>query len=124
MDAWPEGEIRTSYADLRRKAAGFRWTEACAHHWWRAYLAAQDADEAYAAWVLFLHSVDRRAWTWMREDIEAQKDGGDNLLNVKLMHVRLNRSELRRAMEKHLDKPDKKFLDRDIVAGVGPWKNV
>jgi hypothetical protein len=119
-DAWPEGEIRTSHADLHRKAARFRWREACARHWWRHFLAAQGAVEAYAAWILFLRSADRRAWTWMREDIGAQNHS-DNLMSVKLMHVQLNRSELKRAMEKHLDKPDKKFLDHDIVIGVGPW---
>jgi hypothetical protein len=122
-DAWPEGEIRTSHADLHRKAARFRWSEACAHHSWRAYLSAPGAVEAYAAWILFLRSADRRAWTWMRKDMGAQNIS-DNLLKVKLMHVQLNQSELKRAMEKRLDKPDKKFLDHDIVIGVGPWGKI
>ena len=115
--------VRTSHANLHRKAARFRWREACARHWWRHFLAAQGAVEAYAAWILFLRSADRRAWTWMREDIGAQNHS-DNLMNVKLMHVQLNRSELKRAMEKHPDKPDKKFLDHDIMIGVGPWGKI
>jgi hypothetical protein len=122
-EAWPEGEIRTDRADLRRKAAGFRWSEACAHHWWRAYLAAQDAVEAYTAWILFLRSADARAWSWMREDVKAQNANG-GLSDLKLAHVQLNRAELKRAMEKRLDKPEKKFLDHDIVDGVGPWGKV
>ena len=55
-DAWPNGEIKTGYADLAQKAARYRWTEACARHWWRAYLVSSDPTEAYAAWVLFLSS--------------------------------------------------------------------
>lgn len=106
--------------DLRRKAARLRWREACARHWWRAYLAAQDPAEAYAAWILFLRSADARAWVWMRDDVEAQ-NAGDNFFALKLAHVQLNRQALKRAMEKRLDKRDKKFLDHDIVAGIGPW---
>lgn len=120
VDAWPEGQMRTDSADLRRKAARLRWREACARHWWRAYLAAQDPAEAYAAWILFLRSADARAWVWMRDDVEAQ-NAGDNFFALKLAHVQLNRQALKRAMEKRLDKRDKKFLDHDIVAGIGPW---
>ena len=119
-EAWPEGEILTDRADLRRKASVLRWSEACAHHWWRTYLAAQDTVEAYATWILFLRSADPRAWSWMREDLKAQDMGG-SFCNLKLAHIQLNRAELKRAMEKRLDKLDKKFLDDDIVDGVGPW---
>jgi hypothetical protein len=119
-DAWPEGEIRTGHADLHRKTGGFRWSEACAHHWWRAYLDARDTVEAYAAWVLFLRSADRRARVWMREDVEARNSSG-SVLELKLAHVQLNRAELKQAMEKRLDKADEKFLDDDIVNGIGPW---
>lgn len=119
-DAWPEGKVQSNRADLRWKAARFRWSEACAHHWWRAYLAAHDAVEAYAAWILFLRSVDGRAWTWMREDVEAQI-ARDAFFDQKLAHVQLNRSDLKRAMEKRPERIDRKFLDDDIVDGVGPW---
>lgn len=59
-EAWPDGELRTGIADLRHKAARLRWREACAHHWWRTYLAASDSVPAYAAWILFLRSADAR----------------------------------------------------------------
>ncbi|MBH5396443.1 hypothetical protein HZZ13_01260 [Bradyrhizobium sp. CNPSo 4010] len=113
--------MRTDSADLRRKAARLRWREACGHHWWRSYLAAQDAVEAYAAWVLFLHSADARAWTWMRDD-EGQNNN-DAFFALKLAHVQLNRAGLKRAMNKVLEKCEKKFLDHDIVEGIGPWAN-
>ena len=118
--AWPDGEIRTGHLALECKSSRLRWVEACAHHWWRVYLKANDPAEAYAAWVLFLHSADKRAWIWMHEDIQAANDTSA-FFKLKLSHVGLNRSRLKRAMEKHADKLDENFLARKIVAGVGPW---
>lgn len=119
-EAWPEGEMHSDCAGIRRKAARLRWREACARHWWLAYLKADDPVEAYAAWVLFLRSADARAWTWMRDDVGVHYDNSD-FFSLKLAHVQLNRNELKRAMDKHLDRRDKKFLDHDIVDGIGPW---
>ena len=119
-DAWPSGEIKTGYADLAQKAARYRWAEACARHWWRAYLASSDPTEAYAAWVLFLRSADRRIWAWMNQVIEAAQES-DDFFKLKMIHARLNREKLKRALEKREDKLDKNFLDRQIFAGVGPW---
>ena len=119
-DAWPNGEIKTGYADLAQKAARYRWAEACARHWWRAYLASSDPTEAYAAWVLFFRSADRRVWTWMNQDIEAAQES-DDFFKLKMIHYRLNRGKLENALKKREDKLDKNFLDRRIFAGVGPW---
>ncbi|MGY4430943.1 hypothetical protein ACVWWO_003420 [Bradyrhizobium sp. F1.13.1] len=121
-DAWPQGEMRTDSADLRAKAARLRWREACAHHWWQTYIAAQDAveAEAYASWVLFLRSADARAWTWMRDDLQGQANS-DGFFALKFAQVQLNRAELKRAMDKTLERRDKTFLDHDIVEGIGPW---
>ncbi|WP_314957127.1 hypothetical protein [Bradyrhizobium cosmicum] len=119
-DAWPEGEMRTDSANLRAKAARLRWREACAHHWWQTYIAAQDAVEAYASWVLFLRSADARAWTWMRDDVQGRANS-DGFFALKFAHVQLNRAELQRAMDKALERRDKTFLDHDVVEGIGPW---
>ena len=121
-DAWPNGEIKTGYADLAQKAARYRWAEACARHWWRAYLTSSDPTEAYAAWVLFLRSADRRVWAWMNQDIEAVQES-DDFFKFKIIHARLNQRKLKRALKKREDedKLDKNFLDRRIFAGVGPW---
>jgi len=121
--AWPEGEIRTDHADLRHKAALFQWSEACAHHWWRGYVGARDPVEAYAAWILFLRSADPRAWTWIRKDVKAQIESG-SFFDLKLAHAELNRAALKQAMEKRMDRFDKKFLDHDIVDGIGPWGTI
>ena len=108
--AWPDGEIKT----------GYRWAEACARHWWRAYLASSDPTEAYAAWVLFLSSADRRCWAWMNQDIKAAQES-DDFFKFKMIHYRLNREKLKSALKKREDKLDKNFLDRRIFAGLGPW---
>ncbi|MDE0330375.1 MAG: hypothetical protein OXL41_00750 [Nitrospinae bacterium] len=119
-DAWPSGEIKTDYAYLAQKAARYRWAEACARHWWRDYLASYDPTEAYAAWVLFLRSADRRCWVWMNQDIEAVQES-DDFFKPKMIHARLNQGKLENALKKSENKLDKNFLDRQIFAGLGPW---
>jgi hypothetical protein len=118
--AWPDGQATSDHADLRRRSARNRWTEACARHWWRAYLAAADAGSAYAAWILFRNAADMRAKAWMRQDIEERNDRPAFFKN-KLSSVRLNRSKLEQAMKKRPEKLDGKFLGHDIVEGIGPW---
>ena len=121
-DAWPSGEIKTDYADLAQKAARYRWAEACAHHWWRAYLESSGPTEAYAAWVLFSRSADRRCWVWMYQDIEAAQES-DDFFKLKMIHAELNQGKLENALKKREDQLDKNFLDRRIFAGLGPWPN-
>lgn len=120
-DAWPEGEIKTRHESLEKKSARFRWIEACAHHWWKAYLKANKPEEAYAAWILFLKSADPRAWIWIEQDIKAANDSSD-FFKLKLSHFNLNRARLKRAMEKRVEKLDKKLFDRDTCYSIGPWK--
>ncbi|WP_146059760.1 hypothetical protein [Nitrosomonas ureae] len=120
-DAWSEGEIKTSHQSLEMKSARFRWIEACAHHWWEAYLKANKPEEAYAAWILFLKSADPRAWIWIEQDIEAANDSSA-FFELKLSHFHLNRARLKRVMEKRIEKLDKKLFDRDIGIGIEPWK--
>ena len=122
--AWPDGEIRTTHANFTMRSARRRWIEACAHHWWQAFLNACDPTEAYAAWVLFLHSADRRAWVWIHQDIETA-DNSTDLFQRKINHFRLNLSNLERAMKKREgnfgDKLDQHFLCRKTVRSAGPW---
>lgn len=118
--AWPEGETRTGYAALEQRSARFRWVEACARYWWQADLKASDPAEAYASWVLFLRSADRRAWIWMRQDVEAANNTSE-FFELKLSHARINRSKLKRAMQKRTEKLQENLFDRKIVAGIAPW---
>ena len=122
--AWPDGETHTTHAKFTLISARHRWIEACAHHWWRTFLNACDPAEAYAAWVMFLHSADRRAWVWIHQDIETADDSTD-FFQRKINHVRLNKSNMERAMKKREgnfgDKLDQHFLFRKTVRGAGPW---
>ena len=122
--AWPDGEIRTTHAKFALRSARYRWIEACAHHWWRTFLNACDPAEAYAAWVLFLQSADRRAWVWIYQGLETADDSTD-FFQRKIKHFRLNHSNLKNAMKKREgnfgDKMDQHFLYRKTEQNVGPW---
>lgn len=119
-DAWPEGEIKTSHEALRKRSARFKWIEACAHHWWKAFLDADTPENAYAAWILFLNSADRRAWVWARPK-DMPSNNTDAFYRLKLSHVRLNLHRLKRSMEKREEKLGKELFGRAIYTGLGPW---
>lgn len=120
--AWPDRQLKTEHEHLEHQAASRRWREACARHWWTAFVEANDYEAAYAAWILFMKAADRRAWTFMREigkgaDIETALD------RRKAVHVELNRDRMKKALAKFDDKLDGDFLDRDVFFGVGPWRS-
>jgi hypothetical protein len=119
-EAWPTGPMQTTREFLEQASARSRWSEACAHHWWRAYLDAQDVEAAYAAWVLLLHSADYRAYIWMTSDLN-NRDESEPLMRRKLMHARLNMTSLERAARERLGKLERKYLNEDIADGIGPW---
>ena len=121
-DAWPESEIKTVHADLHRKSARQQWIEACARHWWQNFLKASNLPSAYAAWVLFLRSADRRAETWMRQDIKTLGNPKNKFFNLKITHADLNRPSMKRILAKRTNKLDKNFLGRKTNSNVGPWK--
>lgn len=119
-NAWPIDEIKTEHANLVHKSARLKWLEACSHHWWKVYLKAKNAMEAYAAWVLFLRSADNRAWVWMHEEIKAADDNSE-IFKLKCNNVRINQSKLKRNMEKRMEKFNEKFFYKEIFEGMGPW---
>ena len=119
-EAWPDGELKTNKKRLECRSARSRWLEACARHWWRAYLDAADPSAAYAAWVLFLRAADRRIWTWIRQEIDAVSEK-DDFYKQKMAHVRLNRNEIKRACKEREKELDQNFLYRKITEGIGPW---
>ena len=118
--AWPDGPLRTAHDNLRHRSARFRYLEACAHHWWQRYLAAPDAETAYADWILFTRAADRRAWVWMQRDADAP-NSRNGFFQLKMSHAEINSNSLARLMEKREENLDKSFLNRPIHNGVGPW---
>ena len=119
-EAWPQGQLKSERAFLIRNSARSKWREACAQHWWKAYLDAHDPVNAYATWVLFLKSADRRAWMWMQRDIKTL-NRSDNLQKTKFAHALLNKSRLSEAATKRYDKLNRNFLDRNIIGNIYPW---
>lgn len=120
-DAWPDGPIQDQPEQRKVNAAIWRHKEACAKYWWEKYWQSSSDDDAYAAWVLFLDVVDRRAYVWMNiEEIKYNK----TLPNIKhrLTHFYCNFTNLKSAMRDQERKLDSEFLGRKIVDSVGPWR--
>ncbi len=122
--AWPEGEMKTVHSSLRWKSARQRWIEACARHWWKAFLDAPNPAQAYAAWVLFLHSADRRIDTCkcIFRDRNIAKSS-NSFTDLKTIHVELNRSNIKHALNKKEKELEKNFLGQRTADNMGPWFN-
>lgn len=118
--AWPDGETKTTSARLTWMAARSQFIEACARHWWRSYLKAGDPATAYAAWVLFLRSADRRNWVWMKDDADTAREP-NNFFDRKIAHFQTNQRNLERAMKDREKKFGQNFLHRKVSRGIGPW---
>jgi hypothetical protein len=56
----------------------------------------------------------------MQQNADAARSQ-DTLYRLKMIHAKINAADAMRRMEKSEDQLDKKFLDRDIQDGVGPW---
>lgn len=119
-NAWPDGPITTNYEARRCKSARSRWRNACARHWWRCFLASEDPVGAYAAWTLFLKSVDRRGWVWMRQDIAEFQDDSP-LFASKIAHVHVNMAEIKSVMNDSTKKSEDTFLTIRVNDHAPPW---
>lgn len=106
-----------SLRETRERRAG-RWgrREAWSRHWWNRYWNATSDEEAYAAWILFLRIVDRRAHAWL-EIPEGMADRHPR----RVAHLRLNERALTRAMTTAEKKLNEEFLGRSTFDGVRPW---
>jgi hypothetical protein len=111
----------TTLANLRWRSARFRYVEACAHHWWRTYLLAEDPETAYAAWVLFARAADRRAWAWIHKDVQSDKLE-DRFYHLKMVHAEVNLSFLEGRMGKREDKLQADFVNRATQSDIAPWR--
>ena len=122
-EAWPDGQLKTNHSWLGWMSARLRCIDACARHWWKKYLKAPNPIEAYAAWVLFLRSSDRRIWVWIQEDQEKIDTPArlNDFVDLKRTHVQLNQNSLNHALKKREEKFDQNFLHRKIERSIGPW---
>jgi hypothetical protein len=118
---WPEGLANTSLERLDRKSSHFSSLNRWAYHWWRQYLNSKSDEQAYAAWLLFENSIDRRVWVWLRDELDSV-DSTDSFNDRKIKNAVINLPNLKRAMEKREEKLDERFLDCETVNDIGPWR--
>ncbi len=118
--AWPEGQAEDLRTSRQRETAHWRHKEACARHWWNVYWHEASDVDAYAAWVLFLETADRRAYKWMAFK-EGVLDRAATTTQRRLAHFRLNEGKLKLVMGKQEKQLDQQFLGRKIIEGTGPW---
>jgi hypothetical protein len=117
---WPQGPSNGLWDWLRHRAQLYSINQALARHWWREYLLAKDATQAYAAWQLFMHCADRRALCWMDAETASCQSTGE-LWRLKVLHMKANQSKLLRAMrkkeEKSGDRMERKLFGWDSPTG-------
>lgn len=117
-------EIASSLSISRlQKKQHWQHREAASRYWWDEYWDAENSEDAYAAWVLFLHTVDRRAHCWLADRI-TNVDERTELNRLKLAHFRLNYDEIKRAMKKQEKDADRHFIGRRIAENIGPWRTI
>jgi hypothetical protein len=95
---WREGEISTSWEQLRQGAQDWINGDLLARYWWRRFLGAQTPASAFGAWRVFLLCADRRAWTWMSAE-GAAYDLENDLGRAKIAHTDANRNQIKSVME-------------------------
>lgn len=119
--AWTEGYSKSWAQDMDRRSDRLRYFEACARHWWREFWRLDDEELAYAAWVLFLHCADRRAFAWMHEEAAASPNTPE-LRAAKYLHWRLNPVKWKHGADRTNLNLKRRFLGRDIDDTVRPWR--
>lgn len=99
---WPAGEPLDTWVALRNDMQVWSNCGALARYWWQQYLAASIAEEAYAAFIVFLACADRRAHAWMWDDLGGLPLNSE-LNRLRYLHCILNKDAIRREMKKRED---------------------
>jgi hypothetical protein len=117
---WPVGQPKNAATARSREAAKWVRSASFARHWWKQFCDAQDDQSAYAAWVLLLKCVDRRAYIWMTSKV-LEGPTTDITQHRRLAHFLLNLDELKDAMKKREKDLSREFLGHKIVDDIAPW---
>lgn len=116
----PEGPDTTAADEREAVSARRRARDAQARHWWRTFVASDDPDDAFAAWILFCDSADRRALAWLRNE-PWPEESQDDLSYRKTIQMDLNQREVRKKAQQQEKDGSSKFLNRSITDVVYPW---
>lgn len=99
-----------------------RYRDAAARHWWEAYWAATDGEQAYASWILFKRAAGRRALEWSRRIWPDKTD--DRLGRRKWIYAVSQLDDLKRAGEEQEKKLSGTLYLRKTVDDVTPWSRL
>lgn len=100
---WPQGEKTSSWDVLSDRMRIWSNRAAFAKYWWQRFVDAEDANEAFAAWVVFLSCADRRAYVWM-EKVAQAANKSSKLNRLRGIHVKLANNVLKRHLKKSEEK--------------------
>jgi hypothetical protein len=96
---WPEEKLETSWGILEARMALWKNNGALALHWWRQFASATTPLAAFSAWELFLHCADRRAYSWMENELRLAETGSE-LDRLRRLHMASNLDRLESALRK------------------------
>lgn len=100
--AWPNG---VDHDDVTKRAMLSRNMHSIAHYWCEKFLSEQSLDKAFAAWVLFLETADRRCWIWLHSTVDRCRDMNNPAAwRLKICHFEANRSQLNSAIRDREEK--------------------
>ena len=115
--AWPTGWNGNR---VRNAAWKLAQREAFAAYWLRQFTRAATREEAYAAWLLFLACVDRRAESWVNDEME-QVDGPGGLGCAKVAFERTQRRRLKREAGEKEKGWSETFAGETYPKALQPW---
>ncbi|RIX73091.1 hypothetical protein D3H34_29910 [Acidovorax cavernicola] len=117
---WRQGEYVGTWGAARVRAQETRNRAYQARYWWKSFLKAKDTISAFCSWHIFLTCADKMAWVWIDSDIEAYRED-DELWRLKMLHMRLNASALKSAINEKSGKGSY-LLDRHLIGWDSPEK--
>ncbi|HXO43297.1 MAG TPA: hypothetical protein VN999_17735, partial [Thermoanaerobaculia bacterium] len=91
-----------------------------ARQWFRRFLEDPSTVQAWAAFRLFLHTVDRRGLLWLGDELERAK--GTPGYEARRRHLILNRSQVGRAIKAQADQAAKHLCGHPVPFDIVPWK--
>lgn len=115
---WPQGEFA---GGVRGASWKLGQREAFARHWLRTFAEADSEVEAHACWQLFLACVDRRAWSWMQEELDRHAVCENGLGARRKRFVAHQQYEIRRAISKNEKDWAENYTYNRYPKALMPW---
>ena len=115
---WPQGEFA---GGVRGASWKLGQREAFSRHWLRAFVEADSEVAAHTFWQIFLACVDRRAWSWMEEEMDRHAVSESGLGARKKRFVAHQKNEIRRAIAKNEKNWAENYTHNRYPKALWPW---